>query len=782
MGHIHTRKAHSGTAWRRSAILLTFLASAAQAQVPAPASHFGFEIGADRKLADWKQLTSYYEKLAKTSPRVKVDTIGKTTLGAPFVMLTVTSQQNHARLAELRDIQLRLSDPRRVNSDAELQQLYDRGRAVVLITHGIHATEVGGSQSAARLLHRLATSNDPKITEILDNVIVLDIPSLNPDGLQWVADWYNKTLGTPGEGTSPPWLYHFYTGHDNNRDWYSFTQKETQATVTRAHNAWHPQIVHDIHQMGNTGARIFFPPYIDPVEPNVDPAIVTALNQLGTYMAAELTSKGKSGAVINGIYDAWAPARAYMHYHGAARILSETASANIATPINQTKDRIRGGREYDASQRSWKFPAMWEGGRWGLPEIVDYMESGALALLTNAAKNRRFWLENFYGINKRAVDGWAEWPAAWVIPADQPNKSGLAYALRILTMGDVEVHRAADAFSAAGRSYPAGTYVIPMKQPYASFAQTLLEVQKYPDLREYPGGPPKRPYDVTAHTLPMLMNFEAIPIAKSANVTLPRLSAKLPIQNFAFELPAELKGANRPRIGLYKGWSESMESGWTRWTLDNHQLVYDTIKDARMRAGNLNRNYDVIMIQTHPVADLRTGLNAERYPAEYAGGLGEAGVQAVKSFVEQGGRLIVVEDATEFAIELFGLGMKNALTGVRNTDFYVPGSILNMDLDVSHPVARGMKASTPIWFSDGSRAFDVSDANLRVIGRYSAGNPALSGWILGPDKVAGKPALVEAKVGRGSVVLFGFQPDYRSQSVATWPLIFNAMKVATDRT
>jgi zinc carboxypeptidase len=767
----------------RYALLPLLCATAATAQVPTPASHFGFEIGADRKLADWSQLTSYYEKLARSSPRVKVDTIGRTTMGAPFVMLTVTSPENQARLRELHDIQLRLSDPRRVSGEAELQRLVDAGRTVVLITHGIHATEVGGAQSAARLLYKLASSDEPKIREILENVVLLDIPSLNPDGLQWVVEWYRKTVGSKHEGTEPPWLYHFYVGHDNNRDWYAFTQKETVATIQRAHNAWHPQIVHDIHQMGNTGARIFFPPYIDPVEPNVDPALVSAVNQLGAWMAAELTGAGKPGAVINGIYDAWTPARAYQHYHGGARILSETASAEIASPIQQPKDRIRGGREYDASQRSWKFPLMWEGGRWGLPEIVDYMESGALALLTNAAKNRRYWVENFYRINKRAVDGWPQWPAAWVLPADQANRSGLAYVLRILTMGDVEVHRATEAFTAAGRTFAAGSYVIPMKQPYASFAQTMLEVQKYPDLREYPGGPPKRPYDVTAHTLPLLMNFEAVAIedwpaatAGNAKAAGPRLSDKLPVQSFAFALPAELKGRNAPRIGLYKGWRESMESGWTRWTLDQHALRYDTIKDTRIRAGNLRSNYDVILIQSHTPAALRDGNSAERYRAEYAGGLSEPGVQSLKKFVEDGGRLIVIEDATDFAIQVFGLGVKNASAGLRNTEFYVPGSILKMDLDAAQPLARGMKASTPIWFSDASRAFDVTDSNVRIIGRYAAGNPALSGWILGPDKLAGKPALLEAKVGKGSVVLFGFQPDYRSQTVATWPLLFNALK------
>src|SRR5688572_15821100 len=179
-----------------SVLLLLAVVRGAAAQVPTPASHFGFEIGADRKLADWKELTAYYEKLARSSPRVKVDTIGRTTLGAPFVMLTVTSPENHTRLRELQDIQLKLSDPRTVSGPAELERLLAAGRTVVLITHGIHATEVGGSQSAARLLHRLASSNDPNVLAILDNVILLDIPSLNPDGLQWVVDWYKGTLGT----------------------------------------------------------------------------------------------------------------------------------------------------------------------------------------------------------------------------------------------------------------------------------------------------------------------------------------------------------------------------------------------------------------------------------------------------------------------------------------------------------------------------------------------------------------------------------------------------------
>jgi hypothetical protein len=761
-------------------LLLTALLSvaafapAAAQRVPTPLEHFGFELGEDRKLANWTQLTAYYEALARTSPRVTVDTLGRSTKGLPFVMLTITSPENHARLTELREVQSKLADPRKVSGPEELERLLDRGRTIVLITHHIHSTEVGSGQAAARLAYELASSNEPRILEILDNVVLLQIPSLNPDGTQWVSDWYMRHVGTPFEGTAPPWLYHFYIGHDNNRDWYAFTQVETQLTVEKVHNVWHPQIVHDIHQMGGNGARIFAPPFIDPVEPNVDPAIVAALNQLGSYIAAELIAQGKQGVVINAIYDAWTPARAYQHYHGGVRILTETASARLATPVELPRERVRGGREYDASQASWKHPLPWKGGTWGLPNIVDYQTSGALALLANAAKNRRFWLENFYRINERAVRGWPEWPAAWVIPADQPNESGLAYVLRILTMGAVEVHRATEAFRAGGRQFPAGTYVIPMQQPYASFAQTLLEVQEYPDLREYPGGPPKRPYDVTAHTLPLLMNVEAVAV-DSWQGEPPALSEPIPVQQFRFTLPETLRGARAPRIALYKSAGEPMVAGWTRWLFDQHGLRYDTLKDARVRAGRLDRDYDVILFQSQSANAIRRGYAEGSLPPEYTGGIGDAGVQALRSFVEAGGRIVAVEEATDLFIELFGLGIKNAVEGLPREEFYVPGSILRLNLDASHPLARSVGASTHVWYWGSSRAFEVTDPAIRVVGRYGDGNPAASGWILGPEALAGKPALVEARVGRGSLVLFGFQPNYRGQSVATWPLLFDAL-------
>jgi hypothetical protein len=159
------------------------------------------------------------------------------------------------------------------------------------------------------------------------------VPSLNPDGVDIVTRWYRRTLGTPFEGTGPPELYQKYVGHDNNRDWYMFTQKETQLTVAKLHNVWHPQIVYDVHQMGSNAARIFVPPWLDPIEPNIDAILMQESNMIGTAMATDLTAAGQQGVAIHAMYDFWTPSRHYQAFHGGMRILTESASAKLASPI-----------------------------------------------------------------------------------------------------------------------------------------------------------------------------------------------------------------------------------------------------------------------------------------------------------------------------------------------------------------------------------------------------------------------------------------------------------------
>jgi hypothetical protein len=317
-------------------------AAPVSAAVPTPESVLGFVPGTDRALADWRQTVVYFEALAAASPRVRVENVGPTTEALPFLVVTISSEANLGRLEEIRRDNARLYDPRGL-TDAEAKEIVARGKTIVALHHGIHSTEVAGPLSAIETAYWLATADDPSTREILDRTVVVLLPSHNPDGMQKVAEWYRKTLGTPFEGTNPPFLYQKYVGHDNNRDWYMFTQRESLLTVANVYDRWHPQIVHDVHQMGARSARLFLPPYVDPWEPNVDPALRAAVSALGTHIAAELTSQGKPGIVVNAIYDAWTPARAYPHTHGGVRILSEAASAKLATPTVAPFDTLQRG-------------------------------------------------------------------------------------------------------------------------------------------------------------------------------------------------------------------------------------------------------------------------------------------------------------------------------------------------------------------------------------------------------------------------------------------------------
>ena len=743
--------------------------------IPTPRSVLGFEPGDDRKLVEWPVLVRYYEALAKASDRVDYRELGKTTLGAPFVALVISSPANLRRLDYYKRLNADLADPRSFRTSRAAREALQNDRVIVLITSSIHSTEVGGHLTPVALAYRLATDTSATTRAILDNVILWLVPSQNPDGVTIVSRWYNRTLGTSAEGTSPPELYHHYTGHDNNRDWYAFTQVETQLTVDSLYNVWHPQIVHDIHQMGSDGARLFLPPYLDPVEPNVDPLLVDGVNALGSAMAWELAGQGKAGISINSTYDAWTPARAYQHYHGGVRILSETASADLATPVEIPFDRLQAReRGYNPRERSWNFTNPWRGGRWSLRDIVSYQTEGAYALLAQAARTRERWLANFFNVETHAIRGWREWPYAYVIPARQDSVA-LSAMLGILRRGGVEIRTALQSFSVQGQRHSAGTYVVLLRQPYAAFAKALLEPQRYPDRRQYPGGPPERPYDVTAHTLPMLMGLTAtvandsLRVPLSAPVT-PRIVPPVPPLRVSDVEPAV-------RVGLYKSYDATMDEGWTRWVFDNWKVPYTSVVDSVIRAGKLHDQFDVIILPDQTPNEILNGLPA-RYPAPYAGGIGTDGSEALRQFVVDGGTLVALNEASRFAIQALLLPVRNVLEAVPDEDFYAPGSIFRLELDTSNDIARGMPRETIGWFQGGP-AFEVLDSTVtRVVGRWpeDPDRVLLSGWVLHPERIAGKAAVLEVKQGTGRIILFGIRPQYRGQSIVSYPLLFNSLR------
>ncbi len=743
--------------------------------IPAPETVLGFRPGDDRKLASWRSIVDYFTRLDAASDRVKFETLGQSTMGRPFVLATISAPENLARLQEYKKIQKQLADPRRLGSgaDRKAERLIAGGKTVVLITCGIHSTEVGSTLSSMLIAHRLASSDDPQVRKILSETIVLLVPSLNPDGVDIVKDWYDKTLGTPYEGTEPPELYHKYTGHDNNRDWYAFTQVETRLTVDKIHNLWHPQIVHDIHQQGANGARLFLPPYMEPVEPNVPEQIVEGYTELGNAMAAELRAADFKGITTNTTYDAWTPARAYSHYHGGVRILSETASARIATPVTIKFEELRGSVGYDAKKETDKFSPLWTGGEWHLRDITNYMTAAAFSLMTHAAENRERWLKRFYEIGKEAVrprkDGELY---AWIIPKSE-NDDNTRELILTLEKGGVETIEI-DKINLDGVTYTAGSTLIPMAQPYAGFAKTLLEAQRYPDLRDA-ANHPISPYDVTAHTLPLLMNVDAKPVYKSF-----KYREKLAGGTGGIEL---CRGSGPPRRAVYKSHVPSMDEGWTRWMLEQAGSCFDflTLQDAAIRTGNLRARFDTIIIPDQSPRAILEGHRKGSMPDEYTGGLGPEGVRALRDFISEGGTLIFLNRASDFAIEQFKLPVRDVTEGLKRTEFYAPGSILRIELDTTHPLAKGMPRESIAWV-ENSPVFEISDekeaaGRVKVIARYPPErDPLLSGWLLGGERMRGRAALVEVMIGKGRVILFGFRPQYRAQSSATYPLLFNALR------
>ena len=254
----------------RLKLLLILLAAAAlTAAVPTPQSHFGHEIGADRTVLDWDRVVSYFRALEKESPRVRVQELGKTAEGRPLIAAFIAAPETLQHLDRYIEIQKKLADPR-ITPPAELDPLIAKGKTVVMITCSIHSTELASTHTAVEFAWRLITEDKPRFRAILENTILILVPSLNPDGVDIVTQWYRKTLGTPFEGTSPPQLYHKYVGHDNNRDWYILSQPETRLVIGKLHNVWHPQIVYDVHQQQYNASRIMAPPWLDPIEPNID--------------------------------------------------------------------------------------------------------------------------------------------------------------------------------------------------------------------------------------------------------------------------------------------------------------------------------------------------------------------------------------------------------------------------------------------------------------------------------------------------------------------------------
>jgi hypothetical protein len=800
-------------------------ATAQSASIPSPKSVLGFTPGDDRTIADWSQITDYFERLDRASDRVLVQTLGQSTLKRPLIVAFISARENILALPKYKEIQQQLADPRRITQKAQRDRLIANGKVVVTISCSIHSTEIVASQMSMQLAYELATAQDANTREILQNTILLLIPSPNPDGVDIVANWYRKTFGTPYEGREPPELYHYYAGHDDNRDWFMLNLKETQLITRLLWHDWFPEIVYDVHQQGSNGSRFFIPPFYDPPNPNIAPLLLRQVGLIGHKVAADLEAAGFKGVLTNALYDTWwhGGFRTAPYFHNSIGILSEAASARLMTPSTVTNEQLarsstRGMR--NAIEATTNFPDPWPAGIWRPRDIMDMELIASRSILSLASKFRTEYLRNFYELGRKNIEPRQDEPIAYLVPAGQARDEALAKMLGSLIDQGVEVYRLdrelhaifgpqvlqrtnppseklgvyrkVIARTATMQEVPLGSYIIFLAQPQRTNVLALFEPQIYPN-RLTGQGEAERPYDVAGWTLPLQMGIDAPAVTAIREMPGER---KLTLLKDANEVRADLalalkKGDESPiknpvkqsvRIGIYKGSMGNMDEGWTRFVFDTFNVPYSSLSDADVRHGSLNARFDVVILPSQSTAQIVNGNAARSLPAEYTGGITEAGVKNLKEFVTNGGTLICFDNSCDLAIKQFNLPLRNTLEGVRSSDFYCPGSIVAVEVDNKQPIGATLPALVPAYFINSSAFTTTGDANVRVIARYAKENVLLSGWLLGEDKLRGQIALAEVSLGKGRVVLFGFRPQHRGQTWATLPFIWNALKPSTDFT
>ena len=485
----------------------------AGADIPTPADVFGHEVGADQKLIPYPEVLSYLDTVAAASDRVSIEDAGRSTLGNPMKVVVLTSKENQANLERLREIARLLAKPGDLSPE-QSQQLVDEGKVIALVTCSIHSTEVGSTQMVTEFVHDFATTDDPEKLAWMEDLVLLIMPSINPDGQLMVVDWYNKWLGTEYEGGRMPWLYQHYVGHDNNRDFYMLTQKETRVVNEMLYHRWFPQAFLDEHQMGSTGPRMFVPPQADPLNPEVHSLVFRQADALGTNMSLRLEEAGKTGVGHNMIFDSYWPGatRNTAWWKNVTGLLTEVASARIATPIFVDPGELRGGAKGlpEYGRRS-NFPSPWKGGWWRLRDIVEYELVATWAFAEACAENRASILRNMDRMARESIArGESEPPYAFVIPPEQHDPVAAGRLVELLLRHGVEVMRAGEPLEVGYSIYPKGTTVIPVAQPYRPFLLTMLRPQRYPEVRASAEGPILPPYDVTSWSLPISMGVEIV--------------------------------------------------------------------------------------------------------------------------------------------------------------------------------------------------------------------------------------------------------------------------------
>jgi Zinc carboxypeptidase len=485
-------------------IALPFVTAAAQ--IPTPASVLGHNPGDDFYLADYDDAIRYFHALAASSDRIKMFKVGKTTRGEDFEIAVISSPENLAHLDEYKSIARKFADSRSL-TDAQARELARSSKVIVHIDGGLHSDEVAGGQHSIQLAYKLVSSEgDPQIDAILNNVILMLWPTINPDGQNMVVSWYRRNLGTPFEVAPMPWLYQEYVGHDNNRDGYMLNMLESQV-VTRTEIEYSPVIFYCQHQTAPLPARIWIPPFADPISSNISPYMRSWLNVVGTQMSAALQEQHLPGAISQAQFDNWYPGFLdFTHvFRNEISFFTETALYHYATPRFYTVNDFPKPSQDLKALTMYTDP--WQGGWWHLSDAVKYMVAGSMSVLDTASKYREQLLYNRWQAAHDNIEHFKHAaPYAYVLPNPQSDTPEAALLAQKLLDNGLEVHRAARPFHANGIDYAAGSWVVLMDQAFSGLANELFEAQHYPQaILDGSAKPVTLPYDVTGWTLPMQM-------------------------------------------------------------------------------------------------------------------------------------------------------------------------------------------------------------------------------------------------------------------------------------
>jgi len=506
-----------------------------QKKVASPEEFFGFRLGSDRKIARWDKIADYFKRLETESGRIKVVNMGPSTMGNPFLLVIISAEANLSNLDRLQAVNARLSDPRGT-TESEIEGLIQEGKAVICQSMSLHATEIGGTQMAPELAYDLLSREDAETNRILEKVVFFLIPSFNPDGQIMVTDWYNKTLGSEYEGAGLPWLYHKYAGHDNNRDGDFLNLVESTYAAAIIYRDWIPQAYIDHHHMGSYGARFYIPPYCDPIRPHADPLIWREMSWYGAHIAYKLEENGKTGILNAAQFPGWGHFGWHWitPFHNIAGMLTESASANLATPVYVHPEQLEGDSlqfpEYKAQST---FPHPWPGGWWRLRDVVEQKKIAAWALLDLAARNKETVLRNAYLKARRQTERGAQGhPSAYVVPANQHDPLTMIKMINTLLLSGVEIKQAKKDIVAGNAFYPEGSFLIPLAQPKMGLIRNLLGKTVYPDnywTRDKEHGDPLEPYDLATHTMNEFMGVRVDSVDEMIEGDLKILSGQIPV-------------------------------------------------------------------------------------------------------------------------------------------------------------------------------------------------------------------------------------------------------------